>query len=169
MFKLGKRSRDRLAGVHPALVAAVKHAITVTECDFTMLEGVRTGARQAELHAAGASQLNGVGRRRSKHQVDPVTGYGHAVDLAAWVGGTVRWEFQLYYQIAESMALAANTLDLRIRWGGCWEVLNADGADTAATLKRKVDDYVARKRSIGRRAFLDGPHFELYGKAPKGW
>jgi peptidoglycan L-alanyl-D-glutamate endopeptidase CwlK len=89
-FKLSKRSMDRLAGVHPDLVAVVHRAISRTEVDFAVLEGLRTEARQRQLVKAGASKT-----MNSRHLT------GHAVDLGAWVGSTVRWDWPLYLKIAE--------------------------------------------------------------------
>ncbi len=37
-FKLSKRSRSRLEGVHPDLVAVVELAIIMTPIDFTVIE-----------------------------------------------------------------------------------------------------------------------------------
>ena len=108
-FKLGKKSRDRLAGVHPDLIRVVERAIELTEVDFTVLEGVRSKARQAQLVASGASQtLN------SRH----IT--GHAVDLGAWVDNQVDWSWPLYHKIAAAMKEAAKELNVAIVWGGDW-------------------------------------------------
>lgn len=108
-FRLGRRSRLRLHGVHPDLVKVVEAAIARSELDFTVLEGLRTPARQKELVAAGASTtLN------SRH----IT--GHAVDLGALVNGSIRWDWQLYHKIAKAMKSAAAELGITITWGGDW-------------------------------------------------
>ncbi len=121
MFRLGKRSLSRLEGVHPDLVRVVHRAIKSTTCDFTVLEGVRTKARQLKLLQAGASKT-----MNSRHLT------GHAVDLGAWVGGEVRWDWPLYYQIADAMRMMAAVEEgIKIEWGG-------DG-----------------------RTFKDGPHCQL--------
>lgn len=122
-FVLSKRSRDRLTGVHPDLVEVVKLALDKSTVDFTVLEGVRSKTRQAQLVANGASQT-----MNSRHLT------GHAVDLGAYVGGTVRWDWPLYHKIAEAMKAAAAELNVPIVWGGDW------------------------------RTFKDGPHFELRRK-----
>ena len=109
-FKLGKRSQERLAGVHPDLVRVVERAITLTTVDFTVLEGLRTSERQAQLIKAGASQT-----MNSRHLT------GHAVDLGAWVGGQVRWDWPLYHKIAKAMKMAASDLEIAIEWGGDWQ------------------------------------------------
>lgn len=109
MFKLGKRSIERLQGVHPDLVRVVERAIDLTTVDFTVLEGLRSPERQQTLVASGASQtLN------SRH----IT--GHAVDLGAWVDNQVDWSWPLYTKIANAMKAAASELGVAIVWGGDW-------------------------------------------------
>ena len=117
---LSARSLARLAGVHPDLVRVVKRAAEMTDLDFIVTEGLRTKARQAELVAAGASKT-----MNSRHLT------GHAVDLAATVAGTVRWDWPLYDRLGLVMKRAAGELGVAITWGGSW------------------------------RHFKDGPHFEL--------
>ena len=112
-YLLSPRSLQRLNGVHPDLVRVVKHAITITEVDFTVLEGCRTAARQAELHRLGASRLDGV-RAFSRHQS------GHAVDLGVWLDGAVRWDWPLYHRLYTAMHDAARAEDVAIEWGGRW-------------------------------------------------
>ena len=108
-YELSKRSKDRLSGVHPDLVRVVEKAISISDIDFTVLEGVRSIARQEQLVKSGASQtLN------SRH----IT--GHAVDLGAWVDGEVRWDWPLYHKIAAAMKEAAKELNVAIVWGGDW-------------------------------------------------
>jgi peptidoglycan L-alanyl-D-glutamate endopeptidase CwlK len=108
-FQLGQRSLDRLQGVHPDLVKVVKRAIEITEVDFTVLEGLRTTARQQELVRAGASKT-----MKSRHLT------GHAVDLGAFVAGAVRWDWPLYHKIAAAMKQAAKDVGVPIEWGGDW-------------------------------------------------
>lgn len=119
-YVLSKKSLDRLSGVHHDLVEVVKRAIEITEVDFTVLEGVRSKARQEQLVKAGASQT-----MRSRHLT------GHAVDLGAYVAGQVRWDWPLYYKIADAVKKAASELNVPIEWGGDW------------------------------KSFKDGPHFQL--------
>lgn len=122
-FQLGSRSLARLEGVHPSLVAVVKRAIQLTPVDFTVLEGVRSTVRQAQLVQAGASKT-----LDSRHLT------GHAVDLGAFVGGEVRWDWPLYHTIAAAMKAAAKELDVTIECGADW------------------------------KNFPDGPHFQLCAK-----
>lgn len=120
MFRLSNKSIERLTGVHPDLVLVVRRAIEITEVDFTVLEGLRTKDRQRELLNAGATTT-----MNSRHLT------GHAVDLGAWVSGSVRWDWPLYYKIADAMKQAAKELNIPIEWGGDW------------------------------RTFKDGPHWQL--------
>jgi len=119
-YRLGKTSLKRLEGVDERLVKIVKLAIKMTEVDFSVIEGKRTVARQRKLVAAGASKT-----MNSRH----IT--GHAVDLAPYVGGRIRWDWPLFYPIADSMKRAAAELGYPIEWGGDW------------------------------RSIKDGPHFQL--------
>lgn len=113
-FKLGTKSLSNLKGVHPDLVKVVKRAIELTECDFTITEGLRTKERQAQLLKEKKTTTS-----NSRHLT------GHAVDLAAWVivddKGTVSWEWKYYYQIADAMKKAALELNVSIEWGGDWK------------------------------------------------
>ena len=108
-FRLSARSRARIKGVDPRLVAVVERAIVLTPVDFMITEGLRDAKRQAALVKAGASRtLN------SRHLT------GHAVDVAALVDGKVRWDWPLYPPIAEAFKTAARELDTPIIWGGDW-------------------------------------------------
>ncbi|KXX64031.1 M15 family metallopeptidase [Marichromatium gracile] len=119
-FRFSTRSERALAGVHDDLVRVARRALELTEVDFVVTEGRRTEARQRALVAAGASRT-----LRSRHLT------GHALDVAAWVDGGVRWDWPLYPRIAAAFKAAAAELGVAIRWGGDWP------------------------------RFRDGPHFEL--------
>lgn len=109
-FKLGKRSLSNLEGVHPDLVKVVNRAIELTQVDFTVIEGLRTKERQAQLLKEKKTTT-----KNSRHLT------GHAVDLAAWVDGTVSWNWDHYYKIAEAVKQAAKELNISIEWGGEWK------------------------------------------------
>ena len=123
-FSLSNRSKQNLKGVHPDLQAVVYRAIKISPIDFSVTEGVRSVEKQKLLFESGASQT-----MRSRH-LD-----GHAVDLAAWVGGEVRWDGGLYHILNVAMQNAADELGISIKWGG---------------------DF---------KGFFDGPHFELTWEA----
>lgn len=109
-FSLSQRSRKRLEGVHPDLVAVVERAIEITRVDFAVIEGMRTIEKQRALVANGASKT-----MNSRHLT------GHAVDLGAWVAGELRWDWPLYRKIAVAMFEAADELGVDIVWGGDWD------------------------------------------------
>ena len=111
-FRLSARSRERMTGVHPALVAVIEAAIRRSSVDFLITEGMRTPARQAALVRAGASRT-----LKSRHLT------GHAVDVAAVVEGKVRWDWPLYPRIAEAVKAAAAKQGTAIVWGGDWPIL----------------------------------------------
>ena len=120
MFVLGTISKNNLKGVHPDLAKVVERAISLTTVDFRVTEGLRSKQRQLELVNKGASKtLN------SRH----IT--GHAVDVVALIGGSVRWDWPLYDKIAKAFKQSAKELNIPIVWGGDW------------------------------KTFKDGPHFEL--------
>lgn len=119
-FRFSSRSLRNLEGVHPDLVAVAHRALQLTEVDFLVTEGLRTREKQIELVRAGASRTT-----RSRHLT------GHAIDVAAWVAGEVRWDWPLYAEISRAFKQAAFELKVPIVWGGDW------------------------------KSFRDGPHYEL--------
>lgn len=125
MPKLDARAERNLVGVHDDLVRVARAAIEITPVDFTITEGVRTLERQRQLVAKGASQT-----LRSRH-IPGRSGLAHAFDVAAKVGGTIRWDWPLYERIAVAVKQAAREVGVPIEWGGDW------------------------------RSFRDGPHYQL--------
>lgn len=119
-FKFGTTSLKRLEGVHCDLRAVMMLAITRTPVDFSIIEGMRTLAQQKKYVAVGASKT-----MKSRHLT------GHAVDIAPYVGGKIRWDWPLYHQIAPIVKAAAKELGIPIEWGGDW------------------------------KSFKDGPHWQL--------
>jgi peptidoglycan L-alanyl-D-glutamate endopeptidase CwlK len=142
-FKLGIRSRYFLSGCHIDLIRLAERAITLSPIDWRVTEGRRTEARQTQLVAAGASRT-----MNSRH----IT--GHAIDVAALVGGAVRWELPLYIQIAGAFRDASAETGIPVEWGGCWK---APGAD----IDGQFAAYVEACRVKNRKPFVDGPHFQL--------
>jgi len=135
-YKLGKRSLERLHGVHPDLVAVVHDAIRITGQDFSVVEGLRTVERQVEMIDAGLSQIP---RDR------PETGQhvrGRAVDIIPyspdWQG--LEWDDiprDAWAAMGHAMRLAGQRRGTPVRW--------------------------LALRSMGghARSFHDAAHFEL--------
>ena len=153
-FKLSHRSISKLEGVHPDMVKVVRTAIEKTKVDFGVIYGVRSLTEQKELYAAGRSQT-----MKSKHLVQDSTGYSHAVDLMAYVGGQGVWELNVYDDLADAMKAAAIEHQVKVRWGAAWHI--DDIREWSGTMEEAMMAYVDLRRSQGRRPFIDGPHFEL--------
>lgn len=146
-FGLGNKSLQELQGVHADLVAVVTRAIELTVQDFAVHDGIRTLQEQKKYVESGASQT-----LDSRH----IT--GHAVDLVPYVNGKLRWEWDPIYRIADAVRIAARELNIPLRWGGAWDVDFTASEDSPEDL---VVDYVARRKKMGKKAFIDGPHYEL--------
>lgn len=139
MFTFSERSLNNLKGVHPKLVAVVKRALELSPIDFTVLEGVRSQARQDELWAQGRTKPGPVVtwvQTSGTHGIQ-ADGYGHAVDLAPY---PIDWnDLQRFDQLANVMFAAAKELNVTLRWGGDWDM----------------------DQIIHERGESDSPHFEL--------
>ncbi|MBF0785779.1 M15 family peptidase [Muribacter muris] len=106
-FKFSRRSEDNLQGVHPDLVKVVRLALTLSKRDFTVIEGLRTPARQQQLLRQGATKtLN------SRHLT------GHAIDIVPY---PLDWHDKTAFgELAKVMFEASRQLKIPIRWGGDW-------------------------------------------------
>ena len=114
------RDQQRLVGVHPTLVAAIR--IILGELPMFVVNGVRTQAEQAALYAQGrttpghiVTHCDGV-TTRSNHQLHPSDGLGHAVDCA-FIGGdpfSLSHDWNRFGSLAESLGLS---------WGGRFTIL----------------------------------------------
>lgn len=129
MAKFSKRSEDALKGVHPNLVRVMRAAIEETPYDFTVVEGVRTTQRQAQLYAQGrttkgpkVTNKDGI-KKKSNHQVK-ADGLGHAVDIYPFFDGKVQTAGQEVIErlgnIACHVKVVAAGLGVAITWGGDW-------------------------------------------------
>lgn len=119
-YRFSVRSIDNLQRVHPALVLITGLALALSPVDFGVIDGIRTMEEQQKLFAAGKTRT-----MNSRHLT------GHAIDLGAYVGAKLSWDWSYYEQIAVAMKQAARTLGIPLEWGGDWTT------------------------------FKDGPHFQL--------
>jgi len=147
-FRLSKRSLARLEGVDERLVRVMHYAITVTDVDFGITEGLRTVARQRELVKSGASKT-----MASKHIE------GKAVDVVAYIGDRISWEIPLYVQIANAVHLAAHEVGVPIRWGAAWHIGDIRTFD--GNMQDAMDSYVKLRQSQGVTPFVDAMHIEI--------
>ncbi|MGY4674219.1 M15 family metallopeptidase [Ursidibacter arcticus] len=106
-FKFSKRSEDNLNGVHPDLIKVARLALQLSKRDFTVIEGIRSKERQAELYQKGATKT-----MNSRHLT------GHAIDIVPY---PLDWnDKQAFADLAKAMFEAAKQLKIPIRWGGDW-------------------------------------------------
>ena len=152
-FKLSSRSKKKLDGVHPDMVAVIERAIELTDVDFGVTYGVRTLAEQKKLVASGRSQT-----MKSKHLIQD-SGYSHAVDVVAYDGKDVVWEINVYDNICDAFKQAAIEKGVSIKWGAAWS--EGDIRSYKGTAEFHMNRYIDLRRGQGRRPFIDGPHFEL--------
>lgn len=138
----GSRSLRNLEGVHPDLIKVLERALQISEHDFFVNEGVRTPERQKELYAQGRTKPGPkvTWTLISNHFKNAKTGFGHAVDIYKFPFDN-KQPASVSKSIAKAMMIAADELDIPIRWGGDWDM---DG------------NYFERGES-------DSPHFELWG------
>jgi peptidoglycan LD-endopeptidase CwlK len=111
---LSEKSLLKLSGAHPDLQKVIKRAAMLSSIDFTVLEVVRTPARQRQLVATGASKT-----MKSRH-LPGADGKSHAVDIAPLDGGQVSWAWPLYHKLAPIIKQAAKDVGAPIEWGGDW-------------------------------------------------
>lgn len=151
-YVLGEKSLKELKGVHPNIIKLVKRAISISEIDFSVHDGLRTLEEQKKLVAKGASKtMNSMHRKQSD-------GFGHAVDLVPYVNGELRWEWPLIWPIASAMSRASKDLGIPITWGSVWDKKMHEYGSSVEQLKAEVEAY--KKRHAGSD-FLDGPHFQM--------
>jgi peptidoglycan L-alanyl-D-glutamate endopeptidase CwlK len=112
------RDQQRLVGVHPTLVAAIR--LILGELPMFVVNGVRTQAEQAALYAQGrttpghiVTHCDGV-TTRSNHQIHPSDRLGHAVDCA-FIGPD---PFAASHDWA---AYGSKVQALGLIWGGSWK------------------------------------------------
>ena len=162
---LGAKSRAELVDVHPALAHLVERAIEISAQDFSVHDGLRTDDEQREYVRLGVSKTMA---SKHKRQTD---GFGHAVDLVPFINGQLRWEWKPIYVIAAAVRKALDIVNeeraavgkppLKLIWGGVWDRDFAQLPYTPKEIEQAVNSYVARRRAVGKTAFIDGPHFEL--------
>ena len=106
MPHFGKKSKQRLKGVDDKLITVLNELIKIM--DVTIIEGVRSKERQAELLKQGATKV-----KYSKHME------GKAVDLAPY---PIDWDNRDGFHYMGGMIRGiAKQLNINVRWGGDWD------------------------------------------------
>ncbi len=130
-MKFSKTDELRLIGVHPELVLKLMKifaAMALMGHPMFVVSGVRSDEEQKRLYQLGRTKpgnvvtnIDGI-TKRSNHQVNKLTNYGHAVDCAfindpntpideTW---DLKQPWSLYGELAETTGLT---------WGGRWKTL----------------------------------------------
>jgi len=146
MYNFGKRSKQRLDTCHPDLILIMEEVIKIF--DFSVLEGLRTAAKQLEYFETGRSQLDGV-KKLSKHQ-DHGDGLSYAIDIMPYKKGSNAFsgkrkdKARFYFLAGIVKAVSYRLLEEgkikhTVRWGGDWN----------------------RNDLFDDQNFDDLPHFEL--------
>lgn len=134
-FVFGKKSKENLKDVHPALVKIATRALELSPIDFRVSCGVRTMQQQKAMVARGVSKT-----MKSKHLVQS-DGYAHAIDIVALPNGVVSWDFSHYRTIAGCFKQAAEEIGteagVTCTWGGDWATLR-DGPHFQIDVKKRL-------------------------------
>ena len=105
MPRFGKRSKQRLEGVHPDLVKVLEEVCKYF--DITVIEGLRSQERQDQLVAEGKSKT-----KFGKHV------QGLAVDVCPY---PIDWDARDDFHYLGGFVLGiASQMGVDVRWGGDW-------------------------------------------------
>ncbi len=99
-FHLSAKSKAKLSHVHPYIRKVVARAITLSNVDFAVFEGMRTYKRQLSYVKRGVSKT-----------MDSYHLYGLAVDLVAYVDGKLTWNRKHYSEIRRAIHLAMRQIE----------------------------------------------------------
>ena len=105
MPRFGKKSKQRLEGVHPDLRKVLDEVVKYF--DITIIEGKRSQERQNKLVAEGKSKT-----KFGKHV------QGKAVDISPY---PIDWDARDDFHYLGGFVLAtATSMGINVRWGGDW-------------------------------------------------
>lgn len=141
MFKLGKRSLEKLNTCHKDLQLIINTAISLSDIDFGISEGHRSIELQNKYYKEGKSKIDGI-TKKGKHNYEPSL----AVDIYLWKDNKASWDTTHFLYIIGLIDAVAkilykeNKITHIIRNGSNWD---------------KDDDIIIDQ------TFIDLPHFEL--------
>lgn len=125
MYKLSKRSYERLNGIDAILIAALTEAIKDSPYDFGIPEdgGLRTEKRQKELYEVGRREIEDEAvitycdglEKKSYHQS------GKAFDIFGYKDGGASWDKEVLTTISTHIRnVAEDQFNVTLEWGGDW-------------------------------------------------
>jgi len=110
MPKFGKRSKRRMEGIDPKLRKVLNELIKIM--DVTIIEGIRSEAKQNEYFKKGKSKIDGI-IKKGQHQI------GKAVDLAPY---PINWgDIDRIHYMGGMLIGIGHSLGYKLRWGGDWD------------------------------------------------
>lgn len=112
MYKFSQRSLEKLKGVDERLVEIMTIALSRSENDFGITEGLRDIETQKRYVAEGKSQT-----MKSYHLK------GKAVDVVIYKDKKVTWDLKYYKELNELVQEIAKEKGYKITWGGNWKSL----------------------------------------------
>jgi peptidoglycan L-alanyl-D-glutamate endopeptidase CwlK len=119
MYKLSKRSLERLQDVDSLLIAIAVDSVRESPYDFgiPLHGGKRTSAEQNALWKLRPKVTNKDGYiKKSYHQS------GKAFDIYAYVNGKANWDIEIITAIARHIQkVALNRYKVNLKWGGDWK------------------------------------------------
>jgi len=139
-YKLSKRSRERISGIHPILIDIIEEGIKNSPFDFGIPRdgGHRTAKRQRELYAKGRTTAEllakGIKDVKGKPEESKITwtlnSYhmtGMAFDIYAYVDGKASWSLKYLEPIARHLQkVAKEKFNVQLDWGQ--DLWGKDGA-----------------------------------------
>lgn len=146
--RFGARSLDEAKGVSNRLLLLSSFSLLKSPVDFGIYDGMRTLEEQEEYVRTGVSRT-----LESKHLT------GEAVDLVPFINGKYRWELESCCHIAKCMAMGSVYFGIPVIWGAVWDRKLTDLNHN--DLLKEVEEYTARRKAAGHKAFIDAVHFEL--------
>lgn len=120
-FVFGEISESRLSTVYIPAQKIVRHALQLSDVDFSVICGHRNLVDQLKAYSDGNSPISGVDRY-SHHNFMPSL----AVDLCPYVEGIgLVWDdSRLWESLVKAMFLSKNRLygkNYYMEWGGNWQ------------------------------------------------
>lgn len=112
MYKFSQRSLEKLKGVDERLVEIMTIALSRSENDFGITEGLRDIETQKRYVAEGKSQT-----MKSYHL------RGKAVDVVIYKEKKATWDLKYYKELNDLVQKIAKEKGCKITWGGSWKSL----------------------------------------------
>lgn len=132
MYRLSRRSKERLNGVLPVIIEIIEEGIKDSPYDFGIPQygGLRTDQDQQELYAIGRTVDVGIRKpvtyvdgvnKKSNHQAKE-DGYGYAFDIYIYdhVKKKASWNVDKLSAVAIHLIKVAQKKGIELSWGGNW-------------------------------------------------